>query len=61
MTNSPDGEPVVAADRLEEIQARYGPGHTVTLFVDLARDDILASVGRVETTLSLSESRALDR
>jgi hypothetical protein len=61
MTNGPDGQPIDAADRLDEIQARYGPGHTVTQFVDLARDDILASVARVETALRVSESQALDR
>jgi hypothetical protein len=61
MTNGPDGQPVTAIDRLDEIQARYGPGHTVTQFVDLARDDILGSVARVEAKLEVSESQALDR
>lgn len=54
MTNGPAGERVNAADRLDEIQVRYGPGSPVTQFVDLARDEILASVARVERRLSES-------
>ena len=56
MTNGPAGDPVAAADRLDEIQVRYGPGHIVTRFVDEARDDILAAVARVEERLQLNES-----
>ncbi len=61
MTNGPGGDPVSAADRLDEIQVRYGAGHTVTRFVELAREDILASVARVEAILKVSESQALGR
>lgn len=61
MTNGPGGEPVTAADRLEEIQVRYGAGHSVTQFVDLARQDILASVARVEARLRVSGSQARAR
>lgn len=61
MSNGPGGERVAAADRLDEIQVRYGPEHTVTQFVEHARDDILASVGRVKAKLRVSESQALGR
>jgi hypothetical protein len=57
MTNGPGGEPVAAGDRLDEIKARYGAGHTVTQFVDLAREDILASVARVGTKLGSANRR----
>ena len=30
MTTSPDGQPVLAEQRLAEIQDRYGPGHSVS-------------------------------
>lgn len=30
MTTGPAGESVTAADRLDEIQERYEPGHVVT-------------------------------
>lgn len=61
MTNGPTGDPVIAPDRLDEIQERYGEGHIVTRFVEAARPEILASVERVEQRLRLSESRASGR
>jgi putative nucleotidyltransferase with HDIG domain len=61
MTNGPSGDRVEAPDRLDEIQDRYGPGHFVTRFVDAAREEILASVARVEDRLRSSESQALHR
>jgi putative nucleotidyltransferase with HDIG domain len=61
MTNGPAGDRVAAADRLDEIQARYGPGHPVTRFVDAARGEILSSVARVEERLGVSESQASRR
>lgn len=61
MTNGPTGDRVDAPARLDEIQARYGPGHGVTRFVDAARDEVLASVARVEERLRLSGSQASRR
>lgn len=52
MTTSPDGDRVEAADRLAEIQARYGPGDPVTRFIDRARPDILAAVSRTSRRLA---------
>lgn len=46
MTTAPDGGPVEPADRLAEIQSRYGPGDVVTRFIDRARPDIMAAVAR---------------
>lgn len=58
MTTGPGGDPVTAVERLEEIQNRYGPGHPVTRFVDFARPEILAAVGRVEARLRGAEQSA---
>jgi putative nucleotidyltransferase with HDIG domain len=52
MTTSPDGELVDAADRLAEIQARYGPDDVVTRFIDQARPGILAAVERTKERLA---------
>jgi hypothetical protein len=51
MTNGPDGDPVPAAERLTEIQVRYGVGHPVTDFVDAAPNEILASVASNDQNL----------
>jgi len=56
MTNGPGGDRVDAQSRLDEIRARYGPGHFVTRFVDAAEDEILASVQRVSARLSESQA-----
>lgn len=58
MTTSPDGEQVEPADRLAEIQARYGPSGPVTRFIDRARPDILAAVARTTSRLA-ARSRPL--
>jgi hypothetical protein len=39
------------ADRLAEIRGRYGPGHDMTRFVELAAAEILAAAGRAEMML----------
>jgi len=52
MTTGPDGDHMRPADRLAEIRRRYGPGHVVTRFVDLAAAEILAAAGRVEMMLA---------
>ena len=48
MTTGPDGDRVGPADRLAEIRRRYGPGHEVTRFAELAAAEILAAARRVE-------------
>lgn len=57
ITTSPQGEPVVATERIAEIKHRYGPGHLVTRFITLARPDLLAAVSRTEQLLSASRCR----
>jgi hypothetical protein len=52
MTTGPDGDHVSPADRLAEIRQRYGPGHEVTRFAELAATEILAAAGRVEMMLA---------
>ena len=52
MTTGPDGDHVRPADRLVEIRGRYGPGHEVTRFTELAAPEILATAGRVEDLLA---------
>ena len=58
MTNGPAGAPVAAADRLDEIQRRYGEGHVVTQFVDEARSEILAAVERTTERMGIGELRS---
>jgi hypothetical protein len=57
MTTGPDGDHVRPADRLAEIRERYGPGHEVTLFADLAAAEIFAAAGRVEMMLSAGQRK----
>jgi hypothetical protein len=52
MTTGPDGQRFEVGERLAEIQKRYGPDHIVTRFVDRARGDIMAAVGRTEAGLA---------
>lgn len=54
MTTGPDGDYVRPADRLVEIQQRYGPGHEVTRFVELASPEILTITGLMEELLAQS-------
>jgi predicted hydrolase (HD superfamily) len=51
MTTSPDGAPVDAVSRLDEILSRYGDGHVVTESITVARPLILAAVESVERSL----------
>ena len=51
LTTNPVGERVAAADRLAEIVMRYGEGHVVTRFVELARPELLGAVERTERRL----------
>jgi putative nucleotidyltransferase with HDIG domain len=55
MITGPDGEPLPAWRRLEEIRIRYGPGHVVTRFVDRAEGDILRAVHRTGERLRAAE------
>ena len=58
MTTGPDGATVRASDRLDEIEARYGPDHLVTRFIRRARPEILAAVGRVDDRRGPAERAA---
>lgn len=53
MTTGPAGESVTAAERLDEIQERYGRGHVVTEWAERARAEILAAVVRTEERMRL--------
>lgn len=52
MTTSPDGELVTAQARLAEVRNRYGPDSIVHRSVDLAEDELLAAVRRVEASIA---------
>lgn len=51
MTTTPDGEETTAAERVAEIQNRYGPDDLVSRFIRLAWDDLNAAVERTERRL----------
>ncbi|MDM2351263.1 metal dependent phosphohydrolase [Mycobacteroides abscessus subsp. abscessus] len=51
LTTGPDGTPVSAAARLDEVLRRYRPDDPVHQAIDLSRDDLLAAVGRVQSWL----------
>ncbi len=59
MTTGPDGDHVGPADRLAEIRPRYGPGHEVTRFAELATAEILAAAGRAEIMLAADPAQDL--
>jgi hypothetical protein len=46
-----DGDRVRPDDRLAEIRGRYGPGHEVSRFGELAAAEILTAAGRIEMML----------
>ena len=46
MTTGPVGDSVSYTARMEEIRARYGPGHAVTRAVELAKADLTACCER---------------
>ena len=48
MTITPDGEETTVAERVAEIQRRYGPDDLVSFFVRRAWDDLSAAVERTE-------------
>jgi hypothetical protein len=61
MTTGPDGDYLRPADRLAEIRGRYGPGHEVTRFVELAASEILTAAGRIEMMLASHACQYLRR
>ncbi len=52
MTTTPDGDVTTVAERVAEIQSRYGPDDLVSRFVRLAWDDLSAAVERTERRLA---------
>lgn len=48
MTTNPDGQELSVAARLSEILARYGEGSVVFEFIQEARPELVAAVGRTE-------------
>jgi hypothetical protein len=52
MTTSPDGHPVPVEQRLDEICARYGPGHTVTRATTKSAPQIALAVRHVDERLA---------
>jgi hypothetical protein len=52
-TTSPDGAVVDVTQRLAEIRDRYEDGDVVRLFVDLAEDELISIVRRVEARYGL--------
>jgi predicted hydrolase (HD superfamily) len=53
MTTGLAGEPVEFADRMEEIERRYGPGHEVTRALGLSRPDLTACCERTVARLAV--------
>jgi hypothetical protein len=51
MTTAPDGGETTVADRVAEIQRRYGPDDLVSRFIRRAWDDLNAAVERTERRL----------
>ncbi|GAB3577800.1 hypothetical protein GCM10027445_44070 [Amycolatopsis endophytica] len=51
MTTSPDGDPVVFADRMREIRSRRGPDDPVVRALDVNGDERAAAVRRTEELL----------
>jgi hypothetical protein len=51
MTTTPDGTPTNVADRIAEIQQRYGPDEVVSRFIVAARPELEAAVERTEARL----------
>lgn len=51
MTTTPDGGQTTVADRVADIQSRYGPDNLVSRFIRRAWDDLNAAVERTERRL----------
>lgn len=52
MTTTPDGDETTAAERVAEIQSRYGPDDLVSRFIRLAWGELSAAVERTERRLA---------
>jgi hypothetical protein len=57
LTTGPDGQRFAVEERLDEIEARYGPGDLVTQFIQCARPDMVAAVRRTEARLAAHQPR----
>ncbi|QFZ16591.1 HD domain-containing protein [Saccharothrix syringae] len=51
MTTTPDGLVTNVRERIEEIQARYGPGDLVSTFIQRATSELVDAVDRTEERL----------
>jgi hypothetical protein len=56
MTTGPDGKTVIVEQRIAEITARYGPGHTVTRVITMSAPSLTAAVSRVTRKLTSMEA-----
>lgn len=52
MTTTPDGDETTAAERVAEIQSRYGPDDLVSRFIRLAWGELSAAAERTERRLA---------
>jgi len=52
LTTGPNGEPISAASRLDEIKVRYGPTSLVTRAINAAADTLAAAVARTEARVN---------
>ncbi|HEU0086405.1 MAG TPA: HD domain-containing protein [Pseudonocardiaceae bacterium] len=55
MTTTPDGGETTVAERVAEIQDRYGPDDLVSCFIRSAWDELSAAVERTERRLAVAE------
>ncbi|MFC9438954.1 HD domain-containing protein [Nocardia sp. NPDC057030] len=51
MTTTPDGQRTAVQDRINEVNARYGIEHVVTLSLNEAAPELIAAASRTETHL----------
>ena len=51
LTTGPDGQDMTVDERLDDIEARYGPGHVVTRAVRAAEAELRAAVARTAQRL----------
>jgi hypothetical protein len=54
MTTTPDGGKTTVADRVAEIESRYGPDNLVSRFIRRAWDELNAAVERTECRLEVA-------
>jgi putative nucleotidyltransferase with HDIG domain len=56
-TTGPEGERFSVAERLAEIRARYGAGHLVTRFTEIAEIELRSAIARVAAYLEDTKGR----